>query len=239
MSLLEIIERNRHALNKELAGSDKNWYFSAVTYSLYKSILPILRENARGRLLDAGAGDLQFKSLLIKYAARYESFDIERRQDTVDYLGDVQDMVEVPSNTYDTIFCNQVIEHVPSPQKALNEFFRILKPGGALILAAPHLSRLHEEPNDYFRFTKYGFTYLLESAGFTDLMLSSAGGLLSFLSHQISTIILGLCWRIPLVNKVVFQLNKVFLVELVVWVDEKSDSIKKFPLNTIAIARKQ
>ena len=49
---------------------------------------------------------------------------------------DVQDM-KLPDNTYDVVFCNHVLEHVPDDHKALTEILRVLKPGGMAIMQVP------------------------------------------------------------------------------------------------------
>ncbi|TLY33099.1 MAG: methyltransferase domain-containing protein, partial [Ignavibacteria bacterium] len=139
---------------------------------------------------------------------------------------------------YDTVFCNQVLEHVSSPENALREIHRILKPHGVLILAAPHLSRLHEEPHDYYRYTQHGFGFLLKKAGFSDIRTTTAGGLLSFFFHQVSTVFLSVVWGIPVVSALCFFLNKIILVKSVVWLDERAGTQRKFPVNNIAIAVK-
>ncbi|GAA4270722.1 methyltransferase domain-containing protein [Aquimarina gracilis] len=38
---------------------------------------------------------------------------------------------------YDIIFCNHVLEHIPDDTKAMQELFRVLKPGGMAILQIP------------------------------------------------------------------------------------------------------
>lgn len=49
---------------------------------------------------------------------------------------DVQNM-QLPDNTYDVVFCNHVLEHVPDDHKALCEIKRVLKPGGMAIMQVP------------------------------------------------------------------------------------------------------
>ena len=49
---------------------------------------------------------------------------------------DVQN-IPLEDNTYDTIFCNHVLEHVDDDRKAIREFQRILKPGGMAIMQVP------------------------------------------------------------------------------------------------------
>lgn len=60
-------------------------------------------------------------------------------------LADVKaDICYLPfnSNTYDFIFCNHVLEHIPDDTRAMSELFRVLKPGGMAILQIPQdLSR--------------------------------------------------------------------------------------------------
>ena len=54
-----------------------------------------------------------------------------------------------------------------SARRAIDEIARVLRPGGYLILTAPHIWGLHEIPHDYFRFTPYGLRHLAEKSGLT------------------------------------------------------------------------
>lgn len=47
-----------------------------------------------------------------------------------------------PDKTFDTVISCETIEHVPSPLKALAEMYRVLKPGGRLILTCPNYFNL-------------------------------------------------------------------------------------------------
>ena len=47
------------------------------------------------------------------------------------------DQIEQPSASWDLVFCNHVLEHVPDYKRALRELYRILKPGGRLICSFP------------------------------------------------------------------------------------------------------
>lgn len=71
-----------------------------------------------------------------------------RNQKNLDYtttdlyspLADVKaDICNLPfsSNTYDVILCNHVLEHIPDDTKAMQELYRVLKPGGMGIFQVP------------------------------------------------------------------------------------------------------
>lgn len=65
--------------------------------------------------------------------------------------------IPVPDSGFDAILCCEVLGHVPEPTHALDEFARVLKPGGTLILTAPFGSNVHMAP---YRFCS-GFSKLL------------------------------------------------------------------------------
>ena len=71
-----------------------------------------------------------------------------RNQKNLDYtttdllspLADVKaDICNLPfeDNMYDVILCNHVLEHISDDRKAMQELFRVLKPGGMAILQVP------------------------------------------------------------------------------------------------------
>lgn len=67
-------------------------------------------------------------------------------------LADVKaDICNLPfkDNSYDVIFCNHVLEHIPDDSKAMQELYRVLKPGGMAILQVPQeLNREHTFEDD-------------------------------------------------------------------------------------------
>lgn len=78
----------------------------------------------------------------------------------VDVLGDAQSL-GLTDAVFDVVLCTEVLEHLPEPQRAVDEMFRVLKPGGTLLLTTRFLFPIHDAPHDYFRFTKYGLRHLL------------------------------------------------------------------------------
>lgn len=74
---------------------------------------------------------------------------------------DVQDLGRYPSDSYDFVVLDEILEHVERPWLAIDEVRRILKPGGCLIISTPFMIAEHRMPRDYWRFTKDGLRVLL------------------------------------------------------------------------------
>jgi len=79
----------------------------------------------------------------------------------VDVVGDAHDL-PFEGEKFDMILCTEVLEHLHTPHLAIAEMERVLKPGGTLILTTRFVFPLHDVPNDYFRYTKYGLRHLLQ-----------------------------------------------------------------------------
>lgn len=79
--------------------------------------------------------------------------------------GDAQHL-PFQENSIDTISLLEVLEHLPSPYHCICEMYRVLKPGGCLILSVPFLYPIHDAPYDYQRYTIYGLRTLAEKSNF-------------------------------------------------------------------------
>ncbi len=226
-------------IDEELRGSSKSYFFSAATFNGRKITEKAINDYASGQVLDVGCGTMPFKDLIKKNSNvnEYHTIDIEKRVPMVDFVGDAQNMDMIENNTYDTLLCIEVLDHVQNPYKVLNELKRIIKDGGYLILSVPHLSRLHEEPHDYYRFTKYGLKFLFENAGFNIIDISPRGGLFSFLGHQFSTVFLCFFWHIPILKNIIFFINKWFCILPCCFLDKYIDKGKKFALGYTVVAQ--
>src|SRR5262245_52060952 len=77
-----------------------------------------------------------------------------------------------PDAIFDGVILTEVLEHCTDPKTAMAEVFRVLKPGGCLLVTSPYIWPEHGiegEYRDYWRFTRHGWELLL--AAFTDVQI--------------------------------------------------------------------
>ena len=127
----------------------------------------------KGRVLDVGAGEYNRYEHLF-HCDEYVKMDIFQSEN-VDVVGSA-DNIPFGGETFDSVISTQVLEHLKYPEKAVQETSRVLKRGGVCLLTAPQMNELHLEPNDYFRYTKYGLIELFERNGFETVQYDQRGG---------------------------------------------------------------
>jgi len=142
-----------------------NQFTDPIDGSSYRKFLPYGYQNLRENALCPGTLSLERHRLLWLYLSRETDFltrslrvlHIAPEQvfytkfktldnwaytttDLHSPLADVKaDICALPfkNEEYDLIFCNHVLEHIPNDQKAMEELYRVLKKGGALIAQVP------------------------------------------------------------------------------------------------------
>jgi ubiquinone/menaquinone biosynthesis C-methylase UbiE len=58
--------------------------------------------------------------------------------------------------SFEFIACKAILEHIPYPEQAISEFWRLLKPGGEVWIEVPMNQPYHPIPQDYWRVTPEG-----------------------------------------------------------------------------------
>ena len=149
-------------------------------------------------LLDAGAGEQQYKKFChhLEYVAQdFAEYDpkelaVGLQVPQFDYgkLDIVSDITAIPreDQSFDALLCAEVLEHIPNPVLALQEFARLLKPRGKLILTAPFCSMTHFAPYHFSTgFSKYFYEHHLKANGFVILECTPNGNYFSYLAQEL------------------------------------------------------
>jgi SAM-dependent methyltransferase len=139
------------------------------------------------RVLDAGAGESRHRARFARH--RYVGLDLGVGDAGWNYAGldAVGDLAALPFReaSFDAALNIVTLEHVREPQRVLHELARVLRPGGQLLLIAPQEWEEHQQPHDYFRYTRYGLRLLLDRAGFDIAELEPVGGFFRLLGRRL------------------------------------------------------
>ena len=132
----------------------------------------------RGRLIDIGCGEKPYRQMLNSVVTEHIGVDHHEtlhEKSHVDLFGTAY-AIPADGASFDSALCTAVLEHLEEPEMAVRECCRVLKPGGTAIYSVPFIWHLHEEPRDFYRFSKYGLKYLFEKCGFEIVELRALSG---------------------------------------------------------------
>jgi SAM-dependent methyltransferase len=138
------------------------------------------------RLLDAGAGEGNFKHHFS--GQRYCGLDLgigdqQWNYSELDVIGDLS-LLPFRQGAFDACLNVVTLEHVKDPALVIREIARTLATGGRFLLIVPFEWEEHQQPHDYFRFTRYSLAYMLDQAGFSEVSIAPVGGFFRMLSRR-------------------------------------------------------
>jgi len=113
--------------------------------------------------LDIGCANSPYS----KYFKNRKGFDIAEGPG-VDMVGDAHSL-PFKDGEFEQILCTEVLEHLHTPEVAIGEMMRVLKPGGTLLLTTRFIFPIHDAPHDYYRYTKYGLRHLFREWDIVEL----------------------------------------------------------------------
>lgn len=168
-----------------------------------------------GRLLDVGCGSKPYQSLFA--VDEYVGLDIDNEATRLSGSADqLYDGNTFPffDNAFDSILCNQVLEHVFNPEEFLGEVSRVLRVGGHLVLTVPFVWDEHEQPFDYARYSSYGLRSLLEKKGFKIIQQKKIGADPSVIFQLANMYIFKVTRRLPNIFKILIAVSVLPFVNL-------------------------
>jgi SAM-dependent methyltransferase len=144
-------------------------------------------------LVDFGCGDMPYRSVIEPLVGKYLGVDLEMNPKAEHHI-DFDSKTTLPDNYADIILSNQVLEHVDTPSGYLQEAYRILKPGGSIILTTHGYWFYHPTPNDYWRWTSAGLRKTVEAENFK---ITSFFGIMGLAASGVQLIQDAFCMKMP------------------------------------------
>lgn len=170
-----------------------NWLIKEVINNELRKRLPSLN----GLILDLGCGDRPFEHDILQHAHEYIGVDWSNTLHNLraDIVADLNKPLPIRNNYVDHVVTLEVMEHLSEPRIMLSEALRVLRPRGGLTLSVPFQWWTHEAPWDFYRYTNFGLKYLLEQAGFIEILIKPTTGFWSMwllkLNYQTARLIRG------------------------------------------------
>ena len=210
------------------------FHFEAAIETAVSNFARELAVNAR--VLDAGAGEGQYKRFFPQQ--RYCGIDLAVGDQDWNYSGlEVRgDLAALPfrNASFEAALNIVTLEHVTEPARVVCELSRVLAPGGRLLLIAPHEWEEHQQPHDYFRYTRYGLEFLLRRAGFSGIAIQPVGGIFRLLGRRLLNAIQFLPFPLAIVLFLPLGVPGLLLPLL-----DPLDARQNFTLGYICYARKE
>jgi SAM-dependent methyltransferase len=167
------------------------YYTRALAQELRRRI-PELGLGSGSRILDYGCANLPYRHLFPAEAA-YMGADLAGNPDAVLQLNE-DGTLPVPDGGFDAILSTQVLEHVTDPGLYLRECFRVLEPGGKVLLSTHGMFVYHPDPQDLWRWTSDGLSASLRDIGFEVTRVEGVVGLLPMGLQFVQD---AIYWKLP------------------------------------------
>lgn len=146
-----VLEKTKSGELPEIKTHEHPFRYSFTTCFKERAIVELIEKAPQGQVLEMGCGSAYFATVLrrefpesnFRYVGLDMSDDALRsaksflKKDDVLLKGAVESM-PLENSSIDTILYLDVIEHVNSDVDSLKEAFRVLKPGGRMIISTPN-----------------------------------------------------------------------------------------------------
>ena len=175
--------------------------YSYLNNHLIERSIALLAHEITGVVLEVGCGEQPYKRYF-SHAKKIIATDFNPARGVVDVAAPACPL-PFRDQVFDGIIATEVLEHVPDPAATFREFYRVLRPGGKVILSTPMYWPAHEQPYDFFRYPGHGLLALASRAGFEVKALCPRGGvyvlmgqvILQSIQQYFRSAFLRRCWN--------------------------------------------
>jgi len=200
----------------------------------------IFEKYFKGRLIDVGCGNVPFYEAYKNYVNENICVDWAESLHSnlfLDYIADLNEKLQFEDEEFDTALLSDVLEHIMNPQLLLTEVFRILRPEGKLVMNVPFFYWLHEEPHDYYRYTRFMLKKLLVDSGFQKIEITALAGAPVVLADVFAKNV----HHIPLIGNILCRFSQwscFYFVKTRIGNKISTRTSEKFPLGYMVVAEK-
>lgn len=178
---------------------DKN----ALRSETRKYIKSILKNIDFDLVLDVGTGRGHYIS----------EFGLDKEVLTLDYspyedvlvVANIEKGLPLFENSFDVVMLSHTLEHIFRTEDLLHDCYRVLRSGGFLVGAVPFLTKVHQAPYDFYRFTSFALTRFFEEAGFTEIQVTPLNSVFETISLHLNSSYKFLLKDLSITQKVVFK----------------------------------
>jgi len=170
------------------------------------------RSYVRGSVLDVGCGSAPYRRLFPD--CEWHGLDV---RPVGEYQADAHQM-PLEDDTFDTVFCTEMLHLCPAPLLVVKECARVLKPGGHLVVTVPNTYQ--DDDTALWDIKKRGLDYLFAACGLSGVVLASSGKLFSNEFSDYSN----------------FSKYQISIPEIAGWLDHMDS---RYPCVTLGVARKE
>ena len=168
-------ERNDYL---DIKYDEKNKPFTDFPYNLAKHLLEKFKIKKGNKLLEIGCGRCEMLNSFGKLGLDISAVDISERVKNyvpknisrLEILDITKEKLPFDDNGFDIIFTKSVIEHIHDPTHLMKEIYRILKPGGIIIVLTPdwvsQMNMFYEDPTHVHPYQPKGLEDLLTISGY-------------------------------------------------------------------------
>ena len=135
--------------------------------------------SCHGKLVDIGCGNKPYTKCF-RYIDEYIGINII--SDEAEVIANAKSL-PIKCNSVDVVLCNQAIEHDAEPNKIIGE------------------------PNDFYRFTKWGLKYLLEKNALNIEVIEAHGGIFRAIGSHLNFFIIEFFGKTDLLQRICLEIQ--------------------------------
>tara|TARA_E500000178_G_C16932139_1_gene712252 strand:- start:665 stop:1327 length:663 start_codon:yes stop_codon:yes gene_type:complete len=167
------------------------------------------------KILFVGSGG-ELQDYVRNFSSYLYSIDIDpsRKPDQIIDLTDPNFCQNYNGDKVNLVCIFEVLEHTKNPLLAIKNIYNLIEKGSVVLLSTPFIFNIHDEPNDFYRFTKYGLKEIFKE--FSEVEIKEKNGWL----ESIFVIIMRIKKSKSFLNKILgnsFMLFYYFLYPLI-WI---------------------